>query len=520
MYTLLFFAAIYTYYPVPFNFSHFDVTASSEDSSHRAPLLIDEDEGTYWSAASGVTSAVLYFDFGQNLKVQTIGIFPRSGGTGFISHVDIFTSDSLENLQSVSENDENRVDYGDMRYSEGKISFYNLESVLDTRYLGLKVESESSVPSCNELYFYPEPVYSEQDRKNWDVVANSEQTENDQLAIKSIDYDTTSFWHSDWETESDMYYLKFDASRPITFDSFIYTPRGLNNNGTYHPNGRFEDYKFYILNSYEQDLSDAQIVSQVDSNWYDPTNYSDVSTRTVKLNQEYQTQYFAISTTGSPNDGSRRFGTCAEFQVYRGIDVENSRLERDSTNPWTATANSFYNNNDSTQGPPEYAIDGDTSTFWVTDWDGGVDIDKNHGYNETTQFYLIVDLKEIRYFKSYSYLPRQDSPQRYVHKCAFYSSLSNTNEEIIQKILNREYDTIHTFKHSSYIKHANLPRRISARFVAIQTLVYDTRPSCAEFDLYSEFIPNASPVEDTKLSEYELCTRCSFIDNVYTCVPC
>ena len=45
------------------------------------------------------------------------------------------------------------------------------------------------------------------------------------------------------------------------------------------------------------------------------------------------------------------------------------------------------------------------------------------------------------------------------------------------------------------------------------------RLSYAEFDLYSEFIPNTSPLEDSKLSEYELCTLCSFIDNVYICVP-
>ena len=272
----------------------------------------------------------------------------------------------------------------------------------------------------------------------------------------------------------------------------IYTPRGLNDGSNKYPNGRFEDYKFYILNNYEQKLSQAQIVSQVDSNWYDPNNYSDISTRTVKLNQEYQTQYFAISTTGSPSNDT--FGSCAEFQVYRGVDVENSRLERDSTNPWIATANNEYNNNDPTQGPASYALDGNTGTFWVTNWQDDADIE---GVDSNIQFYLIIDLKEIRDFKAYSYLGRQDGNPRFITKCAFYSSLSNTNEEIIQKILNREYDTIHTFKHSSYIKHANLPRQISARFVAIQILEYDTRPSCAEFDLYSEFIPNASPFEDT-----------------------
>ena len=152
--------------------------------------------------------------------------------------------------------------------------------------------------------------------------------------------------------------------------------------------------------------------------------------------------------------------------MYRGVDVENSSLQRDSNNPWTATVNSYYNGatGSEVKGPPSYAIDDDTGTFWVTNWTDGKDIDKNHGFDENIQFYLIVD------FKAYSYLPRQDNTPRYIHKYVFYSSLSNTNEEIIQKITNREYDTIHTFKHCSYIKHANLPRQISARFFAIQAL--------------------------------------------------
>ena len=122
MYTLLFFAAIYSYYPVPFNFSNFAVDASSSSSGNDPQNLLDESTTTFWEAASGQTSAVIYFDFIQTLNVQTVGIIPRSDGTGFIKHIDDFTSDSLENLKAISANDDNRVDYGDFRYTAGEIS--------------------------------------------------------------------------------------------------------------------------------------------------------------------------------------------------------------------------------------------------------------------------------------------------------------------------------------------------------------------------------------------------------------
>ena len=516
----IFFVSCFSYTPTGHNITNAVVTATSSITDHGVELLKDDSHTTYWQSEAG-SSFTITFQFESSLKISCIGYLPSSTGTaGYFDSIDIYSADSKEELDSkVRQGTSARSDYSRMKnLGDGAVCYYNLETPLETQFLAIVTSGNSNYASCAELYFYPDLVYAEQNRQNWAVFPNSENT-----AVKlegpkefAIDYNVESHWHSKYtDSPPEGYYLKFNAQRPITFDRFVYYPRL----GT-STNGRFDDYSFYILSSEDQDYRQLQPISKNET-FYDSSNRNDHSERNVYLGQEYTAQYFLIHSMGSGDTGN--FGSCAEFQVFRGINADEiTGLRASATETWEATANSYYagESQSDVEGDPNYAIDGDTDTLWVTNYQNNADTSPD----PKVMFYLIIDLKRVTTFKSYSYLPRQeDDKPRYIHKCAFYFS-SISKEDIETKIQNRQFTTIHRFKHSKVMKYANLPAKVTAQFVAIQALEFDTRPSCAEFDLYNEFFPNPSILTEIGPSqpetEYEFCTECSFIDNVYQCVPC
>jgi hypothetical protein len=88
---------------------------------------------------------------------------------------------------------------------------------------------------------------------------------------------------------------------------------------------------------------------------------------------------------------------------------------------WTITADSAELDDES--APASAAIDGDTATFWHTEWEPAPD----NVNDPEPPHHLDIDLGSAQTITGFSYLPRQDRANGRVKDWNFYVSTDGTN---------------------------------------------------------------------------------------------
>ena len=104
----------------------------------------------------------------------------------------------------------------------------------------------------------------------------------------------------------------------------------------------------------------------------------------------------------------------AELEVFTTGDVALSRSS------WVITADSAET--DDEDSPASAAIDGDTATFWHTEWEPAPD----NVNDAELPHHLTIDLGSAQVITGFSYLPRQSRTNGRVKDWNFYVSTNGT----------------------------------------------------------------------------------------------
>jgi galactose oxidase len=214
-------------------------------------------------------------------------------------------------------------------------------------------------------------------RTGWTAVADTFQEGNAPGSV--LDGDVATFWHSQWDPATQLpHNITIDMKTINQIDSVTYLPR---QDGT--PNGYIGEYQILVS-------TDGSSYSQVASGgWLDSislktVDFPIISARFVRL----------VGLTEAGNRGP--WTSAAEINVYGtpgepGIPGTGTTLPRTG---WIATADSYQAGNE-----PGDALDGNTGTFWHSQWDPLVAL----------PHMFTVDMGLVNQVNGITYLPRQDA---------------------------------------------------------------------------------------------------------------
>ena len=217
---------------------------------------------------------------------------------------------------------------------------------------------------------------------------DSEETANeDGAAINAIDGNTGTYWHSEWSAGSNPlpHEIQIDLLEPTEITGLTYLPRN-------HANGRIANYEVYITDD--------------PSNWGTPiatgTWSSSIALKTAvfptKLGRYYR--LIALSTVNGD-----QFTSAAEINIIeKSSDMSIYYVDSEETS--------------AENSPASKAIDGNTNSFWHTEYGGGVDALPHE---------VQVLLPETIDIEGFTYLPRQNQSNGRIANYEFYVSNDPNN---------------------------------------------------------------------------------------------
>jgi len=214
------------------------------------------------------------------------------------------------------------------------------------------------------------------DKTNWTLqYADSEQSGEE--ATLAFDNNTTTFWHTQWSPTSPAYphEIQIDLGESYNLEAFSYLPR--QDGGQ---NGNIKDYEFYI--------------SADGSNWGAALKTGSWNS-TAGLKKEFFTPKAGryIRLVGISEVNANVWASAAEIDVYGSPDSGGSTGSNISIN---------YVDSEQSGEDASLAIDGDTNTYWQTQWSPSSP-DYPHE--------IILDLGADYSVSGFKYLPRQDGSQ-------------------------------------------------------------------------------------------------------------
>ena len=217
---------------------------------------------------------------------------------------------------------------------------------------------------------------------------DSEETANeDGAAINAIDGNTGTYWHSEWSAGSNPlpHEIQIDLQEQKEITGLTYLPRN-------HSNGRIANYEVYITND--------------PTNWGTPvatgTWSSSIALKTAvfptKLGRYYR--LIALSTVNGD-----QFTSAAEINIIeKSSDMSIYYVDSEETS--------------AENSPASKAIDGNTNSFWHTEYGGGVDALPHE---------VQVLLPETIDIEGFTYLPRQNQSNGRIANYEFYVSNDPNN---------------------------------------------------------------------------------------------
>lgn len=478
-------------------------TASTTDGGWVAELMLDGVDTSYWHSgydhddSSNKDEAPFYLTF-YLPNVTTISGLAyttrTSNNTGAVLSYNVYASASGEGdaqlIYSGSFNEElgtKEAKFGfnvDVKtivfeITEGKWGYgccaeFNLISAtgsnkktIDQASKGQKVtigKEASSASSAKTI-----------SHEGWTATASS--TDGSFVAALTIDGNADSYWHSNYDHEDSSnkdeapFTLTYKLPKKTKVSGFVYTPRKSNVTGS------VTEYKLYASDA---DTGKAYLLSMGEFN-------QDVTKKTVSFGYdvEVKTVIFEIE------NGAYGYGCCAEFDLIEAEGGNVKKLTEASLGSTmeiggtpgsgtsidgTVTGKKNWTIKASSEKEPWYkavkAIDGNTDTFWHTDY---TDDGTNILTHEKNPHWIEITLPEVTEISGFKYTPR-NSTVGIIIDYEFYVSDSDTGEWFKAKE--------DRFSGDVYAKEIKFVANIKAKRVKLQSITSNNDyAAIAEFDL-------------------------------------
>ncbi len=413
------------------------VTASSERTSENftADRVIDRNANTYWHtnyvSDTNKDEAPFYLTFylPEKTTISGFSYLPRQGNTtGVATKYNIYASGAVSGNAFLihsgtlkEDTNEKKVSFGysvEVRtivfeITEGK---WGYGACAEFNLLAADGSAEKTVAQVSQgktvaIEYMAEYV----DRTGWRVTASSERKSENFTADRVIDGKTNTYWHTDYVSDTNKdeapFYLTFYLPEKTTISGFSYLPRQGNTTGA-----------VTAYNIYASDSDSGENVRI-----YTGTMVGDESAKMVPFGFTVDVKKVVFEITA----GMWGYGTCAEFylvgddgsikksltQIEQGIG-DGAKIQDKSS--WTAVASSqksYY--------PAKYAIDGNTESFWHSDY---TDDGKNIISQKGNPHWIEVTLPEMTVISGFSYTPRTTPSTGRIYDYEFYASDSDNGE--------------------------------------------------------------------------------------------
>lgn len=363
-------------------------------------------------------------------------------------------------------------------------------------------------------------------KDNWSITVSSYHTDGNYVtgtdgttALSIIDGNAATYWHSNYANGEDTgestrgligipQWFIVDLGSVQTFDAVGYTPRPNNQNGT------CRQYEVYVSETaFDADLAAICTSADVRTKVSSMTNPTLSGTLTING----QTTKRHILTNGTPMTGryvmfvfkntGTNFASCGEFDI-----LNKKHYLAVSHDGWSISASSDCEDT-APSGPIACAIDGNTDTYWHSNWKSEM-TENDHGFNNNTvPHWFVVNLGSVQDFDAIAYTPRQYSGDDingtiykykvYVQETAFDSDLMTwaTSVETKNKVAAMTNPTLEGC--FTIPANGSRERRVAVKadgskmrgqyilFVAedTQNANSNKHATCAEFDILNEVEP-------------------------------
>ena len=408
--------------------SGFIGTATSEellgegDSNGHALHAIDGDPETFWhtqwnfpegEVKEGVHDFPFTYtiDLGATYSINKFDYLPRVGRiAGVIGDYELSVSTDGTNFTP--------VDSGTwVADNEVKVSSFD---TIDAKYVQIVISTanwingsdEESQPdqytSVAEFNVYKHSDFSKKiDSSAFVATATSEELlgegDSNGHALHAIDGNPDTFWHTQWnfpegEVKEGVHDFPFtftiDLGATYNINKFDYLPR------VGRIAGVIDDYELFVS-------SDGVSFTSVDAGSWLTSNEIKVSSFPA-INASYVQLVIASANWVAGSDDeiqADQYTSAAEFGVYEYSDVEVALYsEQIDSAAFIATATSEELVGEGDNGSAQHAVDGDSDTFWHTQWqfqEGEV----KEGVH-VFPFTYTIDLGETYSVNKFDYLPR------------------------------------------------------------------------------------------------------------------
>ncbi|KAK8883816.1 hypothetical protein M9Y10_042915 [Tritrichomonas musculus] len=327
----------------------FTATTTGDQSGHPIENAFDSSKDTFWAssiASNDTFQSTIEFEFAELTTIEAIVIFPvfstyhDSTGNitrsydGFPTSLRVYgsTDDSTYKLHSVFIGTPASTEINELFQFAFKRAITCNKLKLEFTEVTLDVSfGNEYTAACGELYLIPSseqtPIitrastplptplgypmitlvnYSDEgywssyrinDRSNWIVTANSEQTTetaNEGPVTNIIDGQRETIWHSKYNEvqagshddrlqETDPFQFTIDLGQETTFRAFSYTPR-QNHAASGSQNGIFLHYEFYVADTKEEldtKIQERNYISNGDFDYMSQVSSTDLTSLVV-----------------------------------------------------------------------------------------------------------------------------------------------------------------------------------------------------------------------------------------------
>ena len=208
-------------------------------------------------------------------------------------------------------------------------------------------------------------------------VDSEETTGEDGKGANAVDGDPATFWHTQWEdaSPSHPHEIIIELSRIARIKGFTYLPRQDES-----PNGTIKDYEFYVSDDGKEFGQAVKKGTFEEGSEKKTVTFEPKSCRFIKLK--------ALSEVNG-----EAWTSAAEITVVKAD-------EKTIPRPTLKLVSVDSEETAGEDGKGANAIDGDTATFWHTQWQ---DASPSHPHQ------IIIELNPPSAIKGFTYLPRQDT---------------------------------------------------------------------------------------------------------------
>ncbi len=319
------------------------------------------------------------------------------------------------------------------------------------------------------------------DKIGWSITASSEIHWG--TAASMIDGDTSTFWHTNYTVSgSDVasqdtppYTIEIVLPKAVKATGLLYTPRQSG------AQGRWEEAEIYVSANESKGSKVADFKAKA----------ADSAAQTISFGKELSVKKITIVITKTSNN----LGACAELDLLSGAVTATSSTANDTGKTTTASSGkvdkigwSITASSEIHWGTAASMIDGDTSTFWHTNYTvSGSDV----ASQDTPPYTIEIVLPKAVKATGLLYTPRQSGAQGRWEEAEIYVSANESKGSKVADFKAKAAD--------SAAQTIPFGKELSVKKVTIViTKASNNLGACAELDLLTGTVSGSGSDEATE----------------------